>query len=87
MLFLFYKLNNELCNKSFHVLFSCVLAQVSIKSNDAPAKTDKEGHNPLNSSISYSDLKLAVISFIRNKWQKDEMGILMKTVIMISLTF
>ena len=60
-------LYNELCIKGFHILFCWVPAHVGIKGNEAA----KHACNPLNSPVPYSDLKLAITSFIRKKWQRE----------------
>ena len=65
------QLYNELCKKGFHILFCWVSAHVGIKGNETADKAAKRACNPLNSPIPYSDIKLAVHSFIRQKWQRE----------------
>ena len=64
-------LYNELCSKGFHILFCWVPAYVGIKGNEAAGKAEKQACNPLNLPVPYSDLKLAITLFIREKWQKE----------------
>ena len=68
------QLYNELCNKAFRILFCWVLAHVGIKGNKAADKAANQACNTLNSPVPYSDIKLAVKSFIRQKWQTEWNG-------------
>ena len=44
---------------------------MGIKGNGAADKAAKQICNPLNSSVPYSDVKLAVKGFIRQSWQRE----------------
>ena len=44
---------------------------MGIKGNEAADKATKQVYNPLNSPVPCSDIKLAVQSFIRQKWQRE----------------
>ena len=61
------QLYNELCNKGFHILFCWVPAHVGIKGNETADKAAKQACTSLNTPITYSDLKLAITSFIKKK--------------------
>ena len=65
------QLYNELSNKGFHILFCWVPAHVGIKGNEASDKAAKQACNPWNCPVPYSDLKLAISFFIRNRWQRE----------------
>ena len=60
----------NLAKRYFAFFLSWVSAHEGIKYNEAAHKTAKQVYNSLNSTTPYSDLKLAVTLFIRNKRQR-----------------
>ena len=44
---------------------------MGIKGNEAADKAAKHSVNPLNLPVPYTDLKLAITLFIREKWQRE----------------
>ena len=65
------QLYNKLINKGFHILFCWVPAHIGIRGNKAADKAAKQACTPFNSPVPYSDVKLAINSFMNKNWLRD----------------
>ena len=65
------QLYNKLINKGFHILFCWVPAHIGIRGNKAADKAAKQACTPFNSPVPYSDVKMAINSFMNKNWQRE----------------